>query len=99
MTMTANIIPTDENEAARGIEAGMKRKPGQDENIGCAAKLGTLCHDLNQPLMAICGLSEIMAMDLSEDDPLKPTIRKIIRQVEKMSSITREVMDIACRQQ
>jgi len=99
MTMTANIIPTHESETARGITAGLEREPVGGQKLEIAPELGNLCHSLNQPLMAISGLSGIIAMQLPEDDPLQSKILKITRQIEKMGSITREIMAVACREQ
>ena len=64
---------------------------------GRAEMLGTLCHSLNQPLMAISGLSEIMAMQMADEDPLKPKMEKLTRQVAKMSEIVREIMTVSQR--
>ena len=80
--MTLRISETTDDEA------GM---PGH------TAELGVLCHSLNQPLMAISGLSEIMEMQMAAEDPLKPKMLKLIRQVDKMSAIVREIMDVSKR--
>jgi len=85
------IGQTDEKGAAGGKAAG-KQEKRIDERL---ARIATLGHSLNQPLMAISGLSEFILVPLSEDDFLKEKIQEILRQVEKMGRITRELMDIS----
>ena len=88
--MTVGTLETIEDET------GMYEEEQHAGGIsGHAAELGGLCHSLNQPLMAISGLSEIMAMQMAEEDPLKPKMIKLTRQVDKMSAIVREIMNVS----
>lgn len=55
---------------------------------------GAICRELNQPLMAISGYAELVAMEISPDDPLKDKTDKIIEQVDKLGLITQKLMKI-----
>ena len=55
---------------------------------------GAVCHELNQPLMAISGYSELIAMKVKKDAPLHADIKKLAKQVEKMGRITQKLMSI-----
>ncbi len=55
---------------------------------------GAVCHELNQPLMAISGYSELIAMKLKKDDPLRTDVRKLSKQVERLGKITQKLMSI-----
>lgn len=91
MTHTDVIGQTDEKGATGGMDADKQEKQADERHD----RIATLCHSLNQPLMAISGLLEITLMPLSEDDFLKEKIQKILKQTEKMGRITREIMDIS----
>ena len=56
--------------------------------------VGAVCHELNQPLMAISGYSEIILMMLSKEDPLYDKNLKILEQVSRMGEITGKLMGI-----
>jgi PAS domain S-box-containing protein len=56
---------------------------------------GAVCHEMNQPLMSISGYFEIILMDMSEDDPHYPKIKKIQAQLERMAGITKKMMQIS----
>jgi signal transduction histidine kinase len=55
---------------------------------------GAVCHEMNQPLMVLSGISELLALKLSEEDSLQSTIQKIGEQIEKLASITHKLMNI-----
>lgn len=52
---------------------------------------GAICHELSQPMQAISGNSELMLMNIREDNPLYLNIRTIKDQVDRMGSITRKL--------
>ncbi len=67
----------------------------QKERLQGALEMsGSVCHELNQPLQYVSGATEILLMDLPEDDPLQETMRKIKSQVDRMGSITKKLMGI-----
>ena len=55
---------------------------------------GAICHELNQPMMAISGHTELLMDILDQDDPVYPKIVKIKSQVERMGAITQKLMGI-----
>ncbi len=59
---------------------------------------GTVCHDLNQPLMAVSGYCELIMMDVEDDQPIYRQLNKMKEQVDRMGVITRNLMDIIRRE-
>ena len=55
---------------------------------------GAVCHELNQPLMAISGYSELILMMISKDDPVYDKNLKILEQITRMGEITGKLMGI-----
>jgi PAS domain S-box-containing protein len=60
---------------------------------GVLETAGAVCHELNQPLQALSGYTELIAMKLSGDETL-PYARKIISQVDRMRDITLKLQSI-----
>lgn len=60
---------------------------------GVLETAGAVCHELNQPLQALSGYAELIAMKASEDHTL-PYARQIITQVDRMSDITQKLQRI-----
>ncbi|MBF0111380.1 MAG: response regulator [Desulfamplus sp.] len=56
---------------------------------------GTVCHELNQPLMNISGYSELALMDSSPRSPVYMKLKKIQQQIERMAIITKKLMQIS----
>ena len=61
---------------------------------GAIEMAGAVCHEINQPLMAISGYSTLVSMSLAENDPLKDKLLKIMEQVDRLGQITRKLMRI-----
>jgi len=55
---------------------------------------GAVCHELNQPLQSVLGLTELVLMQIKKDDPGYEKIKKIKEQVERMGDITHKLMGI-----
>jgi len=76
------------------------RKRANQERIlreklqGVLEMAGAVCHELNQPLQAISGHSELVLMDLPEDSPLYKKIKTMNEQIDRMAKITRKLMEI-----
>lgn len=72
--------------------ADVENKVREIEKLkGMLEMTATLCHDLNQPLMAVSAYSELISMQLPQDDPVHATIGKMADQVIKMGEITRRL--------
>ncbi len=61
---------------------------------GVVEMAGAICHELNQPLQGILGLSELLLMDLDPKDPSYETANEIIKEVERLGVITHRLMTI-----
>ncbi|MFH2091946.1 MAG: histidine kinase dimerization/phospho-acceptor domain-containing protein [Pseudomonadota bacterium] len=55
---------------------------------------GAICHEMNQPLMALMGFSELLSLQMGDDDTRKSNINEIQKQAERLGSITRKLMNI-----
>lgn len=94
------IKPYDKTELHARIKVGKRMIKLQDELVekekfqGVLETTGAVCHEFNQPLMAISGYSELMMMDLSEDDPNYDVLCKLNKQIHRLGSITKKLMGI-----
>ena len=61
---------------------------------GAIEMAGAVCHELNQPLMAISGYSKLVSMSITENDPLNHKIDKIMEQIDRLGEITQKLMRI-----
>ena len=67
----------------------------KSERIQGALELaGAVCHDLNQPLMALTGYAELILMEIPKDSPHYLKINKIVENVAKMGAITKKLMNV-----
>jgi signal transduction histidine kinase len=67
----------------------------QNEKLLSVLELaGAVCHELNQPLMAISGYAELLMMNLDATHPHHGKLSKIIEQIKKTGDITRRLMSI-----
>ena len=61
---------------------------------GVIEMAGAVCHEMNQPMQVISGLSEIVLLDIPKDNPLYPNIQRINKQIDRMGRITGKLMNI-----
>ena len=61
---------------------------------GVLEMAGAVCHEMNQPLMAISGYSELLSMNHSGNQALDELILKIKNQVCRLGEITHKLMGI-----
>jgi 5'-nucleotidase len=70
-------------------------KPDDEERLKVALETaGGVCHKLNQPLQFVLGSLQIMMMDTPPDAPKHKELATILKHVEKMGEITRNLADI-----
>ncbi len=62
---------------------------------GVLEMAGAVCHELNQPLMAILGNAELMALSVPQDHPLHDRTLKIIQQIARLKDLNHKLMGIA----
>ncbi|MFC1829197.1 PAS domain S-box protein, partial [Thermodesulfobacteriota bacterium] len=61
---------------------------------GIVELAGAICHELNQPLQAISGISDLLMMDVDDDSPIYENVQAIKMRVYRMAEITRKLMSI-----
>jgi hypothetical protein len=61
---------------------------------GVIEMAGTVCHELNQPMQAITGYSELIMVKLDASSPTFKHNQSIKNQIDKMANITRKLMKI-----
>ena len=67
----------------------------KDRLQGVLELSGAVCHELNQPLMGAFGYTDLILMDMSEDDINRSKIDKLQIQLKRISNITKEMMTIS----
>ena len=61
---------------------------------GVLEMAGAVCHEMNQPLMAIYGYLDLISMNIASDDPLFGKVSKIAEQSDRLGRITQKLMTI-----
>jgi len=67
----------------------------KDRLQGVLELSGAVCHEMNQPLMSVQGYFDLVLMDISADNPLHSKIGRIQAQIDRLSNITRKLMEIS----
>jgi len=62
---------------------------------GVLEMAGAVCHEMNQPLMAIAGFVELCKLGMNPADPAYEKLEKIAQQEERLGEFTRRLMQIA----
>lgn len=70
-------------------------KREKDRLEGILELSGAICHEMNQPLMSVLGYFELILMDTTKNDPNHAYVKKIQNQLDRMSRITRQLMEIS----
>jgi DNA-binding response OmpR family regulator len=92
------VKPFDQEELHARVEVGRRVSDLQTSLIekeklkGIVEIAGAVCHELNQPMQAVLGYTDLLLMDLSEDAPLYERIKAIKSQVDRMVIITKKMM-------
>ncbi len=61
---------------------------------GILEMAGAVCHELNQPLQVVSGISELLTMDIKENNPLYKKMALVKEQTERMGEITLKLAKI-----
>ena len=80
----------DISEKKRAEEERLRREKLE----GILELAGAVCHELNQPVMAISGYSELALMSVDPDHALYDKLKKIDKQVQRMGGITKKLMQL-----
>ena len=78
---------TEQNRAARD-------RLQKEKLQGVLETAGAVCHEMNQPLQAILGHTELSLANISPDNPAYLSLTKISRQIDRMASITHKLQNI-----
>ncbi len=97
----AVIIPWDGKPATLNFIIDITdRKQAEDarhhyEKLqGVLEMAGAICHEMNQPMQIISGYSEMLLKNISENDPIHTKLDTINKQIIRMGTITRKLMNI-----
>ncbi len=88
-------VVTKEMEAEAARERAEQERLQREKLQGVLEMAGAVCHELNQPVMAITGYADIISMRTSEDDPLHEKLTKLKNQALRVGTITHKLMQIA----
>ncbi|MBC2743263.1 MAG: response regulator [Desulfosarcina sp.] len=94
------VKPFETRSLMVSIEIALHRHRSESERIyreklqAVLETAGAICHELNQPMMAISGHTELLMETFDQNDPLYPKIARIKFQVERMGAITQKLMGI-----
>ena len=61
---------------------------------GIIEMAGAVCHELNQPLQVVSGISELLTMDIQENNPLYEKMTLLEEQIKRMGEITLKLAKI-----
>ena len=77
--------------AAKEVEAALRDR---DRLQGALETAGAVCHELNQPLQAITGFTDLLLLEVTDQEGPSEKARKIQEAVRLISSITRKLSGI-----
>ena len=90
----------DGNLLVRSIRYSVERKRSEDDRVqqerlhAILELAGDACHELNQPMQAMSGYSELLLMSMEDDHPLRDYAEKIKQQADRMKRVTRKLSNI-----
>lgn len=89
------VVILDDVTEQKEAESALQETTRNSERLKGALELaGAVCHDLNQPLMAITGYAELVLMDCPDDAPYRDKLKKIVEHVAKVGAITKKLMHV-----
>ncbi len=94
------VKPFETRSLMVSIEIALHRHRSECERIyreklqAVLETAGAICHELNQPMMAISGNTELLISVLDSTDPHYERLAKIKTQVQRMGAITQKLMGI-----
>lgn len=86
--------PFKNSELRARINVGRRMIELQDDLIeqeklhGVIEMAGAVCHELNQPLQVVSGISELLMMDIEDNHPQYEKMTMLSEQIERMGEIT-----------
>jgi PAS domain S-box-containing protein len=99
--ISSRVINYNGTSAVASIVREISQRKQAEEEIRKSERLtgvlemaGTVCHELNQPLQAILGYSQLLLFDIDVKDPLYDKAEKIIEQVNRMNMMNSKLMKV-----
>jgi len=98
-----SVIPVTIGEQACLIESFIDmrdQKHSEFERLqreklqGVIELAGAVCHEMNQPMQAVSGHSDLLMLETEADNPLLKRVKAIVDQVTRMGEITKKLMSI-----
>jgi PAS domain S-box-containing protein len=97
--------PSGNLEGYRGIDRDITERKKLEEQLLQAQKMeaigqfaGGIAHDFNNMLTAIMGYSEILKMDLDEDNPSQRHVDMIMSSAAKSANLTQQILAFSRKQ-
>lgn len=81
-------------QAAFAHEALMEKNREEEKLRGVLSLSGTICHEINQPLQYISGVSQLLMMDLDKNSSAYEMVAKMKTQVDRLGEITNKLMKL-----
>lgn len=78
---------TEQKEAERLRAEGEKFR-------GVLEMAGTICHEFNQPLMALSGFAELMLLQAEPNSRMCHNLEQMREQIDRMGRLTRKLMNL-----
>ena len=87
--LIASFVDIREQKKAEALRA-------EHDKLKTAIEIsGTICHEMNQPLMVVSGFSELMMTAAGDEERLRSYMTKIKEQVDRMGEITHKLQNIS----
>ena len=93
--------PINKIELIKRVQAAflnetLAQKNKEEEKLRSVLSMsGTICHEINQPLQYISGISQLLLMDLKPGTPAYEKIVKMKAQIDRMGEITKRLMKVS----
>lgn len=95
------VKPFDQDELLARVRVGLRvielqaRLMDQERLSGVLEMAGAVCHEMNQPLQVVMGASELLLLEIPEDDPHRELLRTISTGVARLGEVTRRIMNLS----
>ncbi|NTW76981.1 MAG: PAS domain S-box protein [Syntrophaceae bacterium] len=103
-TLITSVVRHDVKSNVTGFQGTIRdisdRKRAEEEQLHreklqvVLEMAGAICHEMNQPMQIISGLSEVLSTNIAENDPIKGKLETISMQIDRMANITKKLMAI-----